>query len=230
MDIEGLGERQVRRFLEAGVIDDVAGIYDLTADRLETLEGFARVSAENLIDAIELSKGRSFGNVLFALGLPGIGSVNAETLADHFGGIERLIAAPTDEIEAVDGIGPILAAQIEEALADERTLNMISRLRDQGLQFEQEAAGRVAGGPLNGMTVVLTGTLPSLSRGEATAVIKAAGGKVTNSISRKTRYLIAGESPGTKLAKAQELSIEVLNEEGLLALLDPAAQAEAQSR
>ncbi len=220
MDIEGVGERQAMRFLEDELIEDVADIYDLSVERLEELEGFARISAENLVRAIELSKERPFGNVLFALGLPGIGGVNAEALADHFGSIDALTAAGIDEIEAVEGIGPVLAAQIEEALADERTADLIARLRERGLNFEQRSGGRVSGGPLEGKTFVLTGTLPELSRGEATAMIKAAGAKVTNSVSKKTDYLVAGESPGTKLAKAEEVGTEILDEAGLRALLD----------
>ena len=135
MDIEGLGERQAMRFLEEDLIDDVADIYDLTAERLEGLEGFARISAENLVESIERSKQRAFGSVLFALGIPGIGGVNAEALADHFGSIDALLAADAEEIEAVDGIGPVLAAQIGEALADERTADLIARLRERGLRF-----------------------------------------------------------------------------------------------
>ena len=219
MDIEGLGERQAMRFLEDGLISDVAGIYDLSAEQLAGLEGFAEISAENLVRAIELSKQRPFGSVLFALGLPGIGAVNAEALADHFGSIAALRSAGIEEIEAVEGIGPVLAAQLKEALADERTAALIDRLRERGLQFEQGSGGRVAGGPLKGKTLVLTGSLPGLSRGEATAMIKSAGGKVTNSISKKTDYLVAGDSPGTKLAKAEEVRTEVLDEAALRALI-----------
>ena len=220
MDIEGLGERQAMRFLEDDLIDDVAGIYDLTTQQLEGLEGFAQVSAENLVNSIELSKQRPFGRVLFALGLPGIGAVNAEALANHFGSIDAIMGAGVEEIEAVDGIGPVLAGQITEELADERTAALIARLREQGLRFEQRSGVRVAGGPLESKTFVLTGALPGLSRDQATAMIKAAGGKVTNSVSKKTDYLVAGESPGTKLARAEELETEVLDEGGLRTLLD----------
>ena len=219
MDIDGLGERQAMRFLEDGLISDVAGIYDLTAEQLEGLEGFAEISAQNLVQAIEASKQCPFGSVLFALGLPGIGAVNAEALAAHFGSIDAIMAAGTEEIEAVEGIGPVLAAQIEEELADERTGALISKLRERGLQFEQRSGVRVARGPLEGRTLVLTGSLPGLSRDEATAMIKAAGGKVTNSVSKKTDYLVAGESAGTKLTRAEELGTEILDEAGLRALL-----------
>ncbi len=222
MDIDGLGERQAMRFLEDGLIEDVAGIYDLTAGQLEGLEGFAQISAENLVRAIELSKHQPFGRALFALGLPGIGAVNAEALASHFGSIDAIISAEIEAIEAVDGIGPVLARQIEEELADKRTTRLIARLRERGVQFEQRAGVRVAGGPLEGKTLVLTGTLPELSRDEATAMIKAAGGKVTNSVSKKTNYLVAGESAGTKLARAEELGTEILDEAALRRLLPDA--------
>ncbi len=222
MDIDGLGERQAMRFLEDGLIEDVAGIYDLTAGQLEGLEGFAQISAENLVRAIELSKHQPFGRALFALGLPGIGAVNAEALASHFGSIDAIISAEIEAIEAVDGIGPVLARQIEEELADKRTTRLIARLRERGLQFEQRAGVRAAGGPLEGKTLVLTGTLPELSRDEATAMIKAAGGKVTNSVSKKTNYLVAGESAGTKLARAEELGTEILDEAALRRLLPDA--------
>jgi DNA ligase (NAD+) len=216
MDIEGLGEKQAQRFLEEGLISDAADIYDLTVEQLERLEGFAHTSAQNLIDAIEGSKRQPFSKVLFALGLPGIGGVNAEALADHFGSIDALLAAAPAEIEAVEGIGPVLAAQIHESLHEERTLELIGRLRERGLRFEGEVGEpRAAGGPLEGKTLVLTGSLPKLTREEATRLIKRAGGKVTNSVSRKTDYVVAGEDPGSKLAKAEELGTEVLDEEGL---------------
>ncbi len=220
MDIEGLGEKQAWRFLSDGLIADVADIYDLTGERLEQLEGFGEVSARNLVAAIEVSKQRPFARVLFALGLPDIGFVTAEALADHFGDIDALLAATPEEIERVEGIGPITAAGLFEALAEDRTRELIARLREKGLRFEQSAAERRAGGgPLEGKTLVLTGTLPDLTREEATRMIKRAGGKVTNSVSRKTDYVVVGDDPGSKAAKAEELGSEVLDESGLRKLL-----------
>jgi DNA ligase (NAD+) len=146
--------------------------------------------------------------------------VTAEGLADHFGSIDALLGAGADQLEEVDGVGPILAEQITESLADERTRELIEKLRERGLQFEQQGSRRRAsGGPLEGKTFVLTGTLPSLSRDEASALIKRAGGKVTNSVSRKTDFVVAGESPGTKLARAEELGVEVIDEAGLRELV-----------
>ncbi len=220
MDIEGLGEKNAERFLAEGLIGDPADIYDLTAERIAELDGFAEISAENLISEIERSKERPFGIVLYALGLPGIGYVNANALAEHFGSIDALLAADAEQITEVEGIGPVLAEQLTEELSEEAVLDLIGRLRERGLRFELSAAERRSdGGPLEGKTFVLTGTLPDLTREEATALIKRAGGKVTGSVSKKTDYVVAGDDPGTKLAKAQELGTEILDEDGLRELL-----------
>jgi DNA ligase (NAD+) len=220
MDIDGLGEKQALRFLQEGLIEDVADIYELTEERLVELEGFKETSAGNLVAAIDASRSRPFKRVLYALGLPGVGYVTAEALADHFGSIDELHAADPEQIEEVEGVGPIMAVQIAESLADESTWALIQKLRRKGLRLEQDASERrAAGGPLEGKTLVLTGTLPELTRDEAAAMIKAAGGKVTNSVSRKTDYVVAGESPGSKLAKAERLGVEVIDEAGLMKIL-----------
>jgi DNA ligase (NAD+) len=220
MDIEGLGEKQALRFLDEGMIADVADIYELDAERLAELEGFGEVSAANLLAAIDASRSRPFKRVLYALGLPGVGSVTAEALADHFGSIDALHEAQPEQIEEVEGVGPIMAVQIAESLADEPTWALVEKLREKGLRLEQDASERRAGGgPLEGRTLVLTGTLPELTREDAAALIKAAGGKVVNSVSKKTDYVVAGENPGSKLAKGEKFGIEILDEAGLRALL-----------
>jgi DNA ligase (NAD+) len=220
MDIEGLGEKNAMRFLDEGLISDPVDIYDLTADRIAELDGFGEVSARNLMEEIEASKQRPFGIVLFALGLEHIGYVNAQALAEHFGSIDALIEASTEEIERVEGIGPVLAAQVKEELADEATVDLIRRLRERGLRFElSEEERRTEGGPLEDKTFVLTGSLPTLTREEATAMIRRAGGKVTGSVSKSTDYVVAGDSPGSKLAKAEELGTPVIDETGLRKLL-----------
>ncbi len=220
MDIDGLGEKQAMRFLREGLIADVADIYELREEQLVELEGFGELSARNLMTAIELSRDRPFKTVLYALGLPGVGYITAEALADHFGSIDELHAADPERIEEVEGVGPIMAVQIAESLADERTWELVGKLREKGLRLEQDASERRStGGPLEGRTLVLTGTLPEMTRDEAAAAIKAAGGKVTNSVSKKTDYVVAGESPGSKLAKAEELGVEILDEASLRALL-----------
>jgi DNA ligase (NAD+) len=220
MDIDGLGEKQALRFLQDGLIEDVADIYDLREEQLTGLDGFGEISARNLLAAIEASRSRPFKRVLYALGLPGVGYVTAEALADHFGSIDALHAADPERIEEVEGVGPIMAVQIAESLADERTWLLVEKLKEKGLRLEQDASERRrTGGPLEGKTLVLTGTLPDLTREEAGALIKAAGGKVVNSVSKKTDYLVAGENPGSKLAKAEKYETEILDEAGLLALL-----------
>ena len=228
MDIEGLGEKLSMRFLDEGLIADQADIYDLTPERLTELEGFGEVSARNLVEAIAESKEMPFGIVLFALGLPGVGYVTAQALAEHFGTIDALLEATTEQIEEVEGVGPIMAEQLREELAEEPTQELIARLRQRDVRFELSAEERRAdSGPLDGKTFVLTGTLPELSREEATNLIRRAGGKVTGSVSKKTDYVVAGDSPGSKLAKAEEVGTEILDEDGLRKLLGDTAKGSA---
>ena len=220
MEIDGLGEKQALRFLEEGLISDVADIFDLTEQKLAGLEGFGEVSARNLVAAIEVARGRPFTRVLYALGLPGVGFVTATALAEHFGSIDAMRAADPEQLEGVEGVGPVMALQIAESLADEQTWALVEKLREKGVRMELDRSERrVAGGPLEGKTLVLTGTLEGLTREEASARVREAGGKVTNSVSKKTDYVIAGESPGTKLAKAEKLGVAVLDEAGLRHLL-----------
>ena len=219
MDIDGLGEENVRRFLSEGLIGDSADLYALTADRLSGLEGFGETSANNLIASLEASKGQPFERVLYGLGIPGVGYVNARNLARGLRSMDALVAATEDQLVEVEGIGPIMARTIEETLAEDRTRELIQRFRDHGLKMEEEGPAAPVEGPLVGKTLVLTGTLPNLTREEATRRVEEAGGKVTGSVSKKTDYVVAGADPGSKLTKAQELGTEVLDEDGLLALL-----------
>jgi DNA ligase (NAD+) len=208
------------RFLLEGLISDAADIFELTTERVAALEGFGETSAEKLMAEIVAAKERPFSRVLYALGIPGVGFVNAESLAEHFGTIDSLLAAQPEEIERAEGIGPILAGQIFEELHEQRTEKLIERLRKSGLRMELDPSERrVEGGPLEGKTLVLTGTLPELTREEATRLIKRAGGKVVNSVSGKTDYVVAGDSPGSKLAKAEGLDVEVIDQAGLRKLL-----------
>ena len=220
MDIDGLGEELARTFREAGLIEDVADIYDLTEERLVALKGFKEKSAQNLLAAIDASRRRPFKRVLYALGLPGVGYVTAEALANHFGSIRALHEADPEWIEEVEGVGPIMAVQIAESLADDPTWALVEKLAEKGLRMEaDESERRAADGPLQGKTVVLTGTLSELTREEAASMVKGVGGKVVNSVSKKTDYVVVGESPGSKLAEAESLETEVLDEAGLLKLL-----------
>jgi DNA ligase (NAD+) len=220
MDIEGLGEELALRFLREGLIADVADVYDLTVERLVELERFGETSARNLVASIDASRQRPFKRVLYALGLPGVGAVTAEALADHFGTIEAIHEADPEAIEEVEGVGPIMAVQVNESITDDATWELVKKLRGKGLRLEADASERrQQGGPLEGKTVVLTGTLPELTRDEAAAMVKSAGGKITSSVSKKTDYVVAGDNPGSKLAKAEKFGTEVLDEAGLRELV-----------
>jgi DNA ligase (NAD+) len=212
MDIDGFGEKLVIRFYEEGLVRSLPDVYKLTVERLEPLEGFQHRSAQNLVDAIDRSREAPFSRVLYALGIPGIGYVNARAIAAHFGSIDRLTNADVEEIEAVEGIGPVLAGMIRGTLDEPRNQQLIADLRAAGLNFEQERAGGEGELPLAGKTFVLTGTLDRMTREDATARIEELGGKVTGSVSRKTDYVVAGDNPGTKLDKAQGLERPVIDE------------------
>jgi DNA ligase (NAD+) len=218
MDIEGLGEKQVMTLMNKGLVKTAGDFYRLTVEQLMELEGYGEVSANRLLAAIEASKDRPFGRVLFAIGIEGVGFVTGRNLAQQFRTIDALLAASADQIAQTPGIGPIVAGLIHDQLADEQMRDLIADLRSLGLQFEEE--GPPPGeGPLAGKTFVLTGTLPDLTREEATERITRAGGRVTGSVSKKTDYVVAGDSPGSKLTKAERLGVPVLDEAGLLSLL-----------
>jgi DNA ligase (NAD+) len=219
MDIEGYGEKLVYRFYDEGLVRSLPDIYRLTVEQLEPLEGFQRKSAENLVSAIDRSRRQPFNRVLYALGIPGIGYVNARALAAHFGSIDALTAASAEEIEQVEGIGPILAQTIRETLDEPRNQKLIKELRELKLRFEQEAVTTGDELPLAGRTFVLTGTLERLTREQATERIEELGGKVTGSVSGKTDYVVAGDTPGSKLDRAQELERPVIDEDELERLL-----------
>ncbi len=218
MDIDGLGEKQVALLQERGLVHTAGDFYRLTEEQLVELEGFGPLSARNLLAAIEASKQRPFGRVLFALGIEEVGEVTGRNLAQAFRSIDALLEASEDQIAEVPGVGEKMAASIRSQLAEERMRSLIDDLRAQGLRFAEEGPAP-SQGPLAGMTLVLTGTLPDLSRERATERILAAGGRVTGSVSKKTDYLVAGESPGSKLEKAERLGVKVLDEAGLRQLL-----------
>jgi DNA ligase (NAD+) len=218
MDIDGLGEKQVATFQRLGFVRTAADFYRLERDKLLELEGYGQVSVDNLLRSIAASKDRPFGVVLFAIGIEGVGYVTGRNLAAQFRSIDALLAATPEQIAETPGIGPIVARLIHDQLADEQMRALIADLRALGLKFEEE--GPPPGeGPLAGKTFVLTGTLPDLTREEAQERIQAAGGRVTSSVSKKTDYVVAGASPGSKLEKAERLGVTVLDEAGLLALL-----------
>jgi DNA ligase (NAD+) len=217
MDIEGLGEKQVSLFMELGWVKTAGDFYRLGAEQIAEQTGFGKVSAEKLTKAIEDSKRQPFGRVLYALGTEEVGYVTGRNLGQQFRSVEKLLEASPEQIEQTQGVGPKMAQKIHEQLEDPKMRELIADLRERGLRFEEE--GPPPGeGPLAGKTLVLTGTLPNLTREQATEMIVAAGGKVTGSVSRKTSYLVAGESPGSKLASAERLGVPVLDEEGFRGL------------
>ncbi len=219
MDIDGLGEKQVKALQAHGLVKTAGDFYRLRPEQLMELEGYGKVSAENLVRNVQVSKDRPFGTVLFAVGIEGVGSVTGRNLAAQFRSIDALLAAEPERIAETPGIGPKVAELIHDQLADEQMRALLEDLRGLGLKLEQE--GPPPGqGPLRDRTFVLTGSLPDLTREEATERILAQGAKVTGSVSKKTSYLVAGASPGSKLEKAERFGVPVLDEAGLLALLE----------
>jgi len=219
MNIDGLGEKQVALLQERGLVSTAADIYRLRDEQLLELDGFGEVSVRNLLAAIEASKQRPFARVLFALGIEEVGEVTGRNLAQRFRKVEALLAATPEQIAETPGIGEKMAAAIRAQLDNERMRALIEDLRELGLCFHEEGPP-LSEGPLAGKTLVLTGSLPELSRETATQRILAAGGRVTGSVSKNTDYVVAGESPGSKLEKAERLGVAVLDEAGLLELLD----------
>ena len=218
MDIEGLGEKQVAVLQERGLVATAGDFYRLREEQLLELDGFGEISARNLLAAIEASKERPFARVLFALGIEEVGEVTGRNIAQRFRNIDALLQASGEQIEQTPGVGKKMAASIRAQLDDERMRALIEDLRALGLRFSEEGPAP-SEGPLNDKTLVLTGTLPEWSREQATERIMAAGGRVTSSVSKKTDYLVAGESAGSKLAKAERLGVTVLDEAALRELL-----------
>jgi DNA ligase (NAD+) len=215
MDIRGLSYARVEQLVGAGLVRDPGDLYRLTVADVLTLERFADRSAQQLVDAIEASKTQPLSRLLFALGIRHVGAGAAELLARHFGTLDALLAARVEEIAAVRGIGEIIARSVADYLAEPSARDLVERLRVSGLTFREPRGGTV-GGALEGLTVVITGTLPTLSRQEATQLLEAAGARVTDSISKKTSFLVAGEAAGSKLEKAKALGVEVIDEAELL--------------
>jgi len=216
MDIEHLGYMTVMRLLEKGLIEDPADIYALDADKLQQLPGFKDKAITNLLEQVEASKDRPIWRLLVGLNIRHVGAHVAQVLAAAFGSIDALAAASEDEIDAVPGIGPEIAATVREWFDEEENLQLIGKLRAAGVRLADEAPVQTAAQTLAGLSIVLTGGLETLSREEATAMAEAAGARVTSSVSGKTAFVVAGENPGTKLAKAETLGVEVIDEEGFL--------------
>ena len=217
LDIEGLGEKLVEQLVDRERIHSLADLFGLQVDELAEYDRMGRKSAENLIEAIQQAKKPALGRLIFALGIRHVGETTARDLALQLGSIDKLMLATEDELLAVPDVGPVVAGSIARFFAEAHNQEVVRALQAQGVEPQAQEAARSSG--LSGKTFVLTGTLPVWSRDEASAQIIAAGGKVSGSVSRKTSYVVAGAEAGSKLEKAQELGVAVLDEEGLRALL-----------
>jgi DNA ligase (NAD+) len=213
MKIDGLGERLVDQLVERGFVKDVSDLYRLTQEQLEELERMGQKSAENLLKQIDASRSLEFWRLLFGLGIRHVGERTAQILAREFGSIERLEQASKEELEQVHEVGPKLAESIYEFLRQPENRALIERLKQAGLPMRSdEPVAPKAPQTFAGKTFVLTGTLEGMSRDEAAALIEERGGRVSSSVSKKTSYVLAGKDPGSKMDKARELGVEILDQ------------------
>jgi DNA ligase (NAD+) len=219
LDIEGVGEQFVRKLWSAGLLRSMPDLYRLTQEQLMEVEGYGEISASRAIEAIQRSREQPFHRILFGLNIPKVGWVLARNLTRHFGSIDALMAASQEQLEEVEGFGPDRAELVAEWFAEEDNRRLVDELRSLGLSFEAGEEERPIQGPLTGRVYVVTGTLERWSREQATAALVERGAKVSNSVSKKTAGVVAGENPGSKLAKARELGIEVLEESAFERLL-----------
>ncbi|MEP7359453.1 MAG: NAD-dependent DNA ligase LigA, partial [Anaerolineales bacterium] len=215
MDIVGFGEKVAAQVVAAALVRDVADVFALTADALLELPGFAEKKVENLLASIDASRQSPLALLVCALGIHGVGEVMAADLAAAFGSMDALAAATADDLQAIDGVGPNVAQAVVDWFARPGNQAVLSKLRARGVWPTGQARRRAVGGPFADQTFVITGTLPNWSRDDAKTFIEEHGGKVTDSVSKKTSYLLLGEAPGSKLAKAQSLGVPIIDEAGL---------------
>jgi DNA ligase (NAD+) len=214
MDIRGLSYARITQLVEAGLVHDAADLYDLQASQLVELERFAEKSAAQLVEAIQASKAQPLSKLLFALGIANIGEIAAKQIAKHFGTMDAIANASIDDVLAMHGMGETLAESLVSWFSDKKAQKLIGRLRDRGLTFDEPQTQ--TGSALKGAAVVITGTLPTLSREQASALVESNGGRVSSSVSKKTSFVVAGEEAGSKLEKARQLGVEVIDEAELL--------------
>ena len=214
MDIDGMGESLVSQLVDSGLVKNVADVYRLTLEDLVELERLGKKSAEKLLKNVKSSRQQPLPRILSGLGIPFVGERTAQFLADAFGDLDKIVHADEEELQRAEEVGPKVAQSIQRFFHEKRNRDLIERLREEGLSFKYQAKRR-AGGPLAGMTFVLTGTLPNLSREAAENLIEGAGGKVAGSVSKKTSYVVAGADPGSKLDKANALGVKVIDEAAL---------------
>jgi DNA ligase (NAD+) len=220
MDVEGLGDKLVDQLVDSGLIRTLPELYKLGVAKLVALERLGEKSAQNLVDGLEKSKKTTLGRFLFSLGIRHVGETTAKDLAKHFGALDRIMDATVEQLLEVNDVGPVVAQSIHTFFAQPHNREVAEQLRACGIAWEEhDGTGDLSPKPLAGKTFVLTGTLPTMSRDEAKDLIEAAGGKVSGSVSKKTHYVVAGAEAGSKLDKAQELGVAILDEAGLKALL-----------
>jgi DNA ligase (NAD+) len=221
MDVEGLGDKLVEQLVDANVIRTLPDLYRLGLANLVALDRMAEKSASNVLAALEKSKATTLGRFIYALGIRHVGETTAKDLARHFGTMDALMQATPEQLLQVNDVGPVVAHSLHGFFAQPHHVEVVEQLRACGVHWPEGegAAALAAPQPLLGQTLVLTGTLPTLGREEAKALIEAAGGKVAGSVSKKTSHVVAGAEAGSKLDKAQALGVPVLDEAGLLALL-----------
>jgi DNA ligase (NAD+) len=214
MDIRGLSYARIAQLVDAGMVRDAADLYDLEAEKLAQLDRLAEKSAEALVAAVEASKAQPLSRLLFALGIANIGEIAAKQIAKHFCKMDAIAEASVDDVLEVHGIGDTLAESLVSWFADKKARRLIERLRERGLNFEEPQT--TTGGALKGVTAVITGTLPTLSREQAQVLIEANGGRVSSSVSKKTSFVVVGEEAGSKLEKARALGVETIDEAELI--------------
>jgi DNA ligase (NAD+) len=220
MDIEGLGDKLVDQLVEANLVHTLADIYKLDLNTLSNLERMASKSAQNILNALETSKKTTLARFIYALGMRNVGEATAKDLAKHFGSLNALMKADTEKLLEVNDVGPVVAESITNFFSEAHNQSVIGELVAAGIHWPESEGKQAASGNLLGKTLVLTGTLPTMSRDNAKELIEAAGGKVSGSVSKKTDYVVAGVEAGSKLDKAQELGVAIVDEAGLLALLE----------
>jgi DNA ligase (NAD+) len=220
MDIAGMGAKLTDRFVELGWVEDAADLYSLPWGEVAQLEGLGEKSAANLRDGVETSKNRPLARLINALGIRHIGERTAALLADRFGTIEALMAASQDQINAVGGVGQILAKSVYDFFQESRNRTIVDKLRQAGVRLADQRANGNGQSTLSGLTFVLTGRLETLTRPQAEERLRQAGANVAGSVSKKTSYVVAGEDAGNKADKARELGVTIINEQNMLEMLE----------
>ena len=209
LNIDGLGPNIVELLLEQGLVSTYADLFELESGDLDGLEGFKEKSITNLLEAINTSRTVSLARLLFGLSITHVGEETARDLARHFGTLEAVRSSTREELEAVEGVGTVVAESLTEWFADKENIHMLDALLPHLTVLEES---KTQGGPLDGKTVVVTGTLPTLSRDDAEEIVRGAGGKTASSVSKKTAFVVVGENPGSKADRARELGVEVIDE------------------